>query len=71
MPLAVCFFGKPALDDGTKERRGVLYGLEERSLPQLRIGLLVVDLRRTATTEGLSEANVIDTVANDARLFDV
>ena len=50
---------------------GGIGGLEERSLPQLRIGLLVVDLRRTATTEGLSEASVIDAVANDARLFDV
>lgn len=34
------------------------------------VGLLVVDLRRTATTEGLAEAGVEDAVADSARLFD-
>lgn len=49
---------------------GGIGGLEEGTLPQLRFRLLVVNLCRTTTAEGLSEAGVIDAVADGAELFD-
>ena len=70
MAVLVGFFGEATLDDGTEERRGMLHGLEEGTLPQLRLGLLVVDLHRTATAEGLAETCVIDAVTDGAGLFD-
>lgn len=68
--VAVGFLGKPALDGGAKDRGGVLHGFEEGALSQLCFRLLVIDLRRTATTEGFSKASVKDTVAYSTRLFD-
>ena len=65
--VAVGFLGEAALDGGAKERVGVLHGFEEGTLPQLRLRLTVVDLRRTAAAEGLPEAGVVDAVADDAR----
>ena len=48
----------------------MLHGLEDIALSELCFRLLVVNLRRTATTECLTEAGVIDAVADGTRLFD-
>lgn len=69
MPVTVGFAGESALDGRTEERGGVLHGLEESTLPKLCLRLAVVDLRWSATAEGLAEAGVEDTVADGAGLF--
>lgn len=69
MSVAMGLTGESTLDGGTEERGGVLHGLEKSTLAQLRLRLAVVDLRRTATTEGLAEAGVEDTVADGAGLL--
>ena len=66
--VSVGFLGEPPLDGGAEERGGVLHGLEEGALAQLRFRFLVVDLRRAATAEGLAEAGVEDAVADGAGL---
>ena len=68
--LALRNVGKAALDGGTEKRGGMLHGLEESALSELRFRFLVVDLRRTTTAKGLAEAGVIDAVADGARLLD-
>ncbi len=69
MPAGVGFLGEAALDDGAEDGGGVLHGLEERTLPQLRLRLVVVERRSLAATELLAQSGVIDTVADGARLL--
>lgn len=66
MPVSVGFLGEAALDDRAEDGGGVLHGLEERTLPQLRFRFVVVERHSLATTELLTEANVEDTLV-DAR----
>ena len=68
--ILVGFLGEAALDDGTEERGGVLHSFEKGTLPQLRLGLLVVNLCRTATAKGFAEAGVIDTIVDSAGFLD-
>ena len=69
MPVSVGFLGEAALDDGAEDGGGVLHGLEERPLPQLRLRLVVGERRSLAAAELLAEAGVEDTVADGARLL--
>ena len=66
MPMGVGLLGEAALDDGTEDGGGVLHGLEERPLPQLRLRLVVGERRSLAAAEPLAEAGVEDTLV-DAR----
>ena len=69
MPVGVGFLGEAALDDGAEDGGGVLHGLEERTLPQLRLRLVVGERRSLAAAELLAEAGVEDTVADGASLL--
>ena len=69
MPVGVGFLGEAALDDRAEDGGGVLHGLEERTLPQLRLRLVVGERRSLAAAEQLAEAGVIDTVTDGARLL--
>lgn len=70
MLVGVSLLGEAALDDGAEDGGGVLHGLEERTLPQLRLRLVVVERLGLAAAELLAKASVKDTVANGACLFD-
>ena len=69
MPVGVGLLGEAALDDRAENGGGVLHGLEERSLPQLRLRLVVVERHGLAATELLAKASVEDTVADGTRLL--
>lgn len=69
MPAGVGFLGEAALDDRAEDGGGVLHGLEECPLPQLRLRLVVGERLSLATAEQLAEAGVIDTVADGACLL--
>lgn len=69
MTMGVGLLGEAALDDGAEDGGGVLHGLEERSLPQLRLRLVVGERGSLATTELLAETGIVDTVADGARLL--
>ena len=47
----------------------MLHGLEERTLPQLRLRLVVVERCSLAAAEQLAETSVVDTVADGACLL--
>jgi len=67
--VGVGHLGEAALDDGAGDGGGVLHGLEERTLPQLRLRLVVGERRGLAAAELLAEAGVEDTVADGACLL--
>ena len=66
MPVGVGLLGEAALDDGAEDGGGVLHGLEERTLPQLRLRLVVGERLSLATAEQLAKAGIDDTLV-DAR----
>lgn len=69
MPVGVGFLGEAALDDGAEDGGGVLHGLEERPLPQLRLRLVVIERLGLAAAEQLAEACVIDAITDGACLL--
>ena len=69
MPMGMGLLGKTPLDDGTKDGGGMLHGLEECTLPQLRLRLVVVKRPGLAAAELLAKASIEDTVTNGARLL--
>jgi len=69
MPMGVGLLGETALEDGAEDRGGVLHGLEERTLPQLCLRLVVVERCSLATAEQLAEACVIDAITDGACLL--
>ena len=69
MPMGVGLLGEAALDDGAEDGGGVLHGLEERTLPQLCLRLVVVERCSLATAEQLAEACVEDAITDGASLL--
>lgn len=69
MPMGVGLLGEAALDDGAEDGGGVLHGLEERTLPQLRLRLVVGERRSLAAAELLTETGIVDTVADGTGLL--
>ena len=69
MPVGMGLLGEAALDNRAEDGGGVLHSLEERTLPQLRLRLVVIERLGLAAAEQLAKASIVDTITDGARLL--
>lgn len=69
MPMGMGLLGETPLDGGAEDRRGVLHSLEERTLPKLRLRLVVGERFGLASAEQFAKTFIEDAVINGAGHF--
>ena len=69
MAVAMGFLSETTLDGGAEDRRGVLHSLEERTLPKLRLRLVVGERFGLASAEQFAKTFIEDAVINGAGHF--